>query len=417
MKVLIQTLGSSGDTYPFVGIGRDLRHRGHEVSLFGNEVFEDVVTDAGLRFIEMGDAETYDRLAADPDVWHPRKGIQRVFGAVVDYLGEAVDMILDETEDADVVVASSLGWGARMVREITGVPLVMAHLAPALFRSAVRLPRTEVMWVRDAFPMWVKQLWWRTADVLVDRLVGRRLNEVRSGYGLRPVTRILDDWAVYSPETTLGLFPEWFGPPQSDWRHDVHLTGFPMYDGSVDGELDVSLDTWLDEGEPPIVFTSGSGNRQAGSYFREATEAADRLGRRALLVTSNGEDVPARLPSGVRHESFVPFSGLLTRVSALVSNGGIGTCAQALAAGIPHLVVHANFDQRDNGSRLEDVGAGLSMPVSRFRGVRARRAVEELLVSTDDTALRDLADRIDGPATRARACDLIESTTLGPGSS
>lgn len=33
MNVLITTLGSYGDVYPFVGLGVRLRHRGHNVTL------------------------------------------------------------------------------------------------------------------------------------------------------------------------------------------------------------------------------------------------------------------------------------------------------------------------------------------------------------------------------------------------
>ena len=51
MKVLIQALGSAGDTFPFIGIGKTLAERGHDLTLFANQVFESDVTSAGLKFI------------------------------------------------------------------------------------------------------------------------------------------------------------------------------------------------------------------------------------------------------------------------------------------------------------------------------------------------------------------------------
>lgn len=375
--------------------------------MFANEVFKTEVEALGIRFVEMGDAANYNELANDPAVWDTRRGIEMLFKATVEHMDEAIELLEAELAGADVVVASSLGWAGRMVRDIHDVPLVMAHLAPALFRSTTRLPRTEVMWVRDSYPEFLKKLWWRAGDFLVDRLVVSDLNRIRARYGLEPVHRVLRDWAVYSPDVTLGLFPEWFGPPQPDWLRPVALTGFPLYGGGdPPGE---GLAEWVDAEEPPVVFTSGSANRHAAPYFATAADIADGLGLRCLLVTSARSDVPDRLSANTRHADYVPFSWLLPRSRALISNGGVGTCAQAFAAGIPHLVVHANFDQRDNGSRVDDLGAGTLISARDFEGDVAMQAVQSVL--TPEVAERSaaLAGRVDARAARVAACEAIEA--------
>jgi len=56
VRVLIQTLGSAGDTHPFIGVGKALRKRGHDVVLLANEVFAEAVESAGLDFVQIGDA-------------------------------------------------------------------------------------------------------------------------------------------------------------------------------------------------------------------------------------------------------------------------------------------------------------------------------------------------------------------------
>ena len=81
----------------------------------------------------------------------------------------------------------------------------------------------------------------------------------------------------------------------------------------------------------------------------------------------------------MRHEPYVPFGALLPRSAALVSHGGVGTCAQGLAAGIPHLVSALSFDQFDNASRIEDLGAGAALPAKRYTGERAANALRALL--------------------------------------
>jgi rhamnosyltransferase subunit B len=410
MKILIQTLGSAGDTHPFIGIGKSLRNRGHEVVVFANEVFAGAVETAGLRFVEMGDEQSYRDLAGRPEVWHERRGLQIIFGAVIEHLEDSIAIIEGELEGADVLVNSTLGFGGRMVRDIHGIPLVTAHLAPALLRSSERLPRTEVMWVRDSYPTWAKNLWWRLGDFLVDRIVAADLNEARQAREMAPIHRVLEEWAIYSPDTTLGLFPDWFGPPQPDWAQPVELTGFPLYDASDQMAPDPNLESWLGSGAAPLVVTAGSANVHAREFFETAVKVVQRLDLRAVLATGNPDDVPDHLPPSIKHETYVPFSEILPRSRALISNGGVGTCAQALAAGIPHLVTHVNFDQRDNASRLEDLSAGLALPVDDFEGETATRAVTRLLDPAMSRRATELSRRISPEDARNRACDQIEQT-------
>lgn len=112
----------------------------------------------------------------------------------------------------------------------------------------------------DARCMWMKRYWLRLIDILVDRVVGPTMNQMRADRGLKPVSRIFDEWCIYSPDATLGLFPDWFGPPQADWKHPVTLTGFPLYDESDQRQID-DLQTWFPQA------THRSSSRQVQQTF------------------------------------------------------------------------------------------------------------------------------------------------------
>ena len=256
--------------------------------------------------------------------------------------------------------------------------------------------------------MWMKRSWWRLIDFLIDRVVAPKLNEVRVQRGLDPVRKVSDEWCIYSPDRTLGLFPDWFGPPQADWKHPVSLTGFPLYDESEQRPIDSDLQLWLSGGDPPVVFTAGSANLYAKSFFETAHSLCTQLDLRAVFATATRADVPDGLPPTLRHEEYVPFSHLLPQSRALISHGGIGTCAQALAAGIPHLVTHVNFDQRDNGSRLEDLGAGAHLPMTKFRGTKATQALTGLLNGEAGARAHELSKLIDRENALTNICDQVE---------
>jgi rhamnosyltransferase subunit B len=55
---------------------------------------------------------------------------------------------------------------------------------------------------------------------------------------------------------------------------------------------------------------------------------------------------------------YSPFSQLLPQCAALVHHGGIGSCAQALAAGIPQIIQPCAHDQFENARCVQALGAG-----------------------------------------------------------
>ena len=59
--------------------------------------------------------------------------------------------------------------------------------------------------------------------------------------------------------------------------------------------------------------------------------------------------------------SYAPFDALLTLLGALMHHGGIGTTAQALAAGLPQAVLPFTHHQFDNATRLVKRGVALRL--------------------------------------------------------
>jgi len=177
------------------------------------------------------------------------------------------------------------------------------------------------------------------------------------------------------------MFPEWFGPPQSDWPKPLEQTDFPMWNFQSRKEIPQEVIQFLDRGEAPIVFTPGSANLQARSFLATAVEACVRLGRRGILLTEFEEHLPAQLPSTIARFPYVPLDLLLPRCSAIVHHGGIGTASQGMAAGIPQLIMPMAYDQFDNAERLRELGIGLAVPVRSFNPSRVAHALNAVLTN------------------------------------
>jgi rhamnosyltransferase subunit B len=230
---------------------------------------------------------------------------------------------------------------------------------------------------------------------------------------LPPMRRTTRWWN--STEGVLGMFPEWYAPPQPDWPPNVRLTQFPLWDEPDSHPMEPELETFLAAGGRPVVFTPGTANVQAADFFATAVEVCRQVPCRGLLLTRFDEQVPARLPPSVRHQTYAPFGQLLPRAAAIVHHGGIGTLAQALRAGIPQLIVPLSHDQPDNARRLSRFGVGDCLPPAQFK-VPAATAILRRLLDSDEvaSACAKLAGRFEGVDPFAESCHAIEQLASAP---
>ncbi len=410
MRALLIPVGSHGDVNPFIGLGRELSRRGHEVVVATNELFEPSIRRAGLEFASLGTAAEYNECLKHPDAWHPTKGIEVVASFMVPLVRRVYEAIRQHYRPRETVVAAgTLAFAARVAQEHLGIALASVHLQPVMFRSAYEasvLPRAA--WL-NLLPGFAKRgIYWLADALVVDRIYGPAINELRKALGMEPVRRVLDVW-FHSPQRVLGLFPDWFARPQPDWPAQTRLTGFPLQDGRTENELAPEVREFLDAGERPIVFTPGSAMAQGLSFFNESLEACRKLGRRGMFVSHFRENIPERLPDSVRHFSYVPFGQLLPHAAAVVHHGGIGTSSQALAAGVPQLVMPFTHDQPDNAARLWRLGVARVLPAPKYRAAAAARRLDELLRSPEvPRNCNEYARRLTGVEPLAEACRHLE---------
>jgi rhamnosyltransferase subunit B len=406
---MLPTLGSSGDVHPFIALGKAMMQRGHRVTVLTNPLFRALIESQGLEFLPLGKLEAAQVAIGNPDVWHLRKGFAIIAGVIVPAIAETYRYIEQRADSNTVVAFSTLAFGGRVAQEKLGVPSASVHLQPSVIRTYADQGMLGNVRLSAAHPRWMKQILFSLVDGLVlDRNLKEPLNRFRATLGLAPVSQVMGKW-MNSPQLVLAMFPEWFAPPQPDWPPNTHAVGFPQFDDGASDSLSPA-EEFLAAGEAPIVVTPGSAGSTMQRFFRESVDAVGRIGARAMLVTNFPEQVPRDLPIGIQVFGYLPFSKLLPRSSMMIYHGGIGTLAQGIKAGVPHLVVPHGYDQFDSGWRIEQLRLGRSISESRYRAVRVAPLMREIL---DDTSLtqrcREFAGHIDSTAALSRACALLES--------
>jgi rhamnosyltransferase subunit B len=410
MHFLLTPVGSSGDVHPYVGIGHGLRERGHDVTVLTAEPHRRGVEAAGLEFVSVYTTADYDAATHDPDLWHPVKS----FKAVARLIVRALEPLWRELEARfepghTFLVGHPLSFATRSFEEHSGAPAATLQLAPSSLRSVYR--STVLPPARDIsrWPRWSKRaLWWLIDRTQVDPLIAPTLNRWRASHGLPPVTRIFQHW-MNSPQRVLGLFPEWFGARQPDWPRTLELTSFPLWDDGHASARDARLEQFLATGAAPVVVTAGTANRQAAAFFAATAGALAKLELRGLFLTAHEANLPRDLPESIVVRAYAPLSRVLPRSAALVHHGGIGTMAQAFAAGVPQLVLPMAFDQPDNAMRAAELGAARFLTPANVAAESVAAALRSLLDDTTVAAAtarwRDALEGVDGIA---RACDVLE---------
>lgn len=389
-RIVITSLGSFGDVYPYIGLARALRDRGLHPVVATSASYRPAVEQEGLHFEPLGpDVDLRDE-AALKRVMHPRTGGEVV---VKEFVLPALEQMWQETSrlaaGADVLVSHPLTFCTPAVGEARRMPWAGTILAPLSLFSDGDFPLLPALpAVGGLMRRWP---WLRRAVMrLVRREIAkwtRPLVDLRLRQGLTPGGNPLME-GQYSPHLNLGLFSRVMAEPQADWPPHMRVTGFVFYNGPA--VLPPELEAFLNAGEAPVVFTLGSSAvGAAGRFYHESAEAAARMGVRAVLLTGGfAANIPSRVPDGVLLVDEAPHQLLFPRARAVVHQGGAGTTAQALRAGCPMLVVPHSHDQPDNAFRVARLGVARTLFPGRYA---AARAAGELRALLDDATYRERA--------------------------
>jgi UDP:flavonoid glycosyltransferase YjiC (YdhE family) len=411
-RFLLATFGSLGDLHPMVALAMELRRRGHEVAVASTDFYRRKVESLGIPFHAVRPNQAMD----DPELYRyvldARRGPEYVISKVLlPALRGMYEDLSAAAENADFLVAGELLFAAPIVAEKLGLKWASIILSPSSFFSAhdpsVIAPAPFTRHLLD------KGRWLNRTIVNLVHWAARHwaapIHELRAELGLRASSKPLFEDKC-SPHLNLAMFSPLLAQPQPDWPASTVQTGFVFFDQHPqDIELSRELREFLDAGDPPIVFTLGSGAVvYPGTFYRESIEAVRRLGRRAILLVG-GNAPQERLPEGVVAFDYAPYSELLPRAACIVHSGGSGTVAQALRAGRPQLVMPFVFDQPDNAVRCERIGAGRFIARSQYTAERATVELQQLLDSPRYAQrAADLAEQLRAEDGVRLACDALE---------
>ncbi len=413
MKIVLATFGSLGDLHPMIALGIELRRRGHEIVFNTLEVYREKINALDFEFFPMRpDVNPEDRKLAR-EIMDAKSGTEKLLKEILlPNVRPMYDDLTRAVAGADAFISGEVVYPAASVAEKTNIKWITTSLAPASFLSP-----------HDPFvpptAQWLKHFRFLGATFhtviysLIHRLVASWLDSYREFR--REINLSENHDPIFKDKFSnllhLAMFSKVLGKPQPDWHSPTLQTGFCFYDGQADlGKMPEDLQKFLDAGEPPIVFTLGSAAvMDARDFFEESAKAAKLLDRRAVLLYGTYNETPKITDENIVAFDYAPYSQIFPRAACVVHQGGVGTTAQVLRAGVPQLIMPYSHDQPDNAARCERLGAARTISRDKYRAKTAAAELRELLSDLSYKSKALQAKKIvEAEHGTKMACDAIE---------
>jgi UDP:flavonoid glycosyltransferase YjiC (YdhE family) len=276
------------------------------------------------------------------------RGTALIFGAINELIADGL-VDLARTWRPDLVLYEPLAPAGALAAAALGVPAVLHGVGP-------------VDGVEQA------------------RVVNGRMAAAYGRYGLDgpPADAAM---VTVAPASLVGARPGW------PMRHVAYDQG--------------SLPDWLAarEGRPRILVSRSTiGDPGARAVTAGVVRAARRVDADFVLIFPKGRVPDAkRLPGNVRAVGWIPLKAAIDTSSAIVHHGGVGTVLNALAAGVPQLVIPGVADRRYNADVVAARGAGMAMRAGQITAEHLTRLVTDPTIAAAAQQVRDEMARMPPP--------------------
>jgi MGT family glycosyltransferase len=375
----------AGHINPSIAVGRVLQARGHEIAWVGYESILEGRLPAGARGYPLRSrlppewiADLVARIRSVRGLRNLKLTWGELFVPMARDMAEGVEQAVDAFRP-DVLVVDQQALAGALIARRRGLRWATSATSPAdRVRSLAALPKV-LAWTHELIAGLQREL------------------------GLEPV-----DVPEDSPDLVL-LFstPELAGAAES-FPPQYRLVGPAI----VRRDEPVDFPREALAARPRVLLTLGSLNAQRGRrIFDLAREALADL---PIQVIASAPPELGPFPANFIARAWLPQLELLPEMDAVVCHGGNNTVSEALAFGLPLVVIPITDDQPVLAQRVAAAGCGLRLSYPRLTAEGLRAAISRVL---SEEPFREAAGRVRNSIGRAggaaRAADLLEALAAG----
>ena len=370
----------SGHLNPMTTLGRELKRRGHRVTLIGRPDGQKKAESAGLEFAMVGEKEFPAGSLARTTAQLGRLAGLNAIRFTAELLRRAAVITLDQAGGAiasagvDALLVDQVTPAGETVAETLNLPCLSVCNALALnFDPA--LPPAVTPWRYRRGTIWR----WRNAlgDSIL-RLAARPIIREINARRLRCGLSQLATWVPDSPGLAqIAQQPAFFDYPRERLPDTFHYTG-PWH--AIDSGDKLEFPWEKLDGRPLIYASMGTlQNRQAQIFEAIASACAGLDAQLVLSLGSRDQQLALNLSGAAIVVPFAPQLELLRRAALTITHAGLNTALESLAQGVPMVAIPITNDQPGVASRLEWLGVARVVPPARLTARRLRASVRTVL--------------------------------------
>ncbi|MEG0742427.1 MAG: glycosyltransferase [Clostridia bacterium] len=356
MRITMICIGSMGDVRPYIVLGRELKARGHEISICAFTDFRATTEGEGMRFCPVfGDVRSFMSRIMKPGT-NGVNYLRQLRNGLLEILDPFLHDIEAGCDGAEAIIGTYFGMVFQSIAEVRHLPFIQTHYFPMDPNPSTPIASAPGQHAGRAWRMASYPL----AYLLISTMERYYLADWRKAHGMNP--RKLERKPSYELNghvvpVLYAMSPLLMTRPAT-WGANIHMTGFWLDSQPFTYSPEPELQSFLNDGEPPIYIGFGSmTSGDMGATLGIVLDALRQTGIRAILSTGwGGVEVPSR--PNLYVAGFVPHDWLFAHVSAVVHHGGAGTTAAGILAGKPTLIIPFGGDQPFWGQRVQLLGLG-----------------------------------------------------------
>ena len=412
MTLLIISPDYASHLLPLAALGTAWRDGGHEVVVASGPATAAIVTEFGYGRMDLrlgrgtnaGVIRTSEQQAEEAEslegffeatrrgmvptlAYQARERLTDLMWQPVDRAYETLRIIEDVSPDA--ILVDHLAYSARVALHARGIAygdVVLGH--PSALPVAGEVYGYPPAWPTAFSPAAKELSELRALCEEVSRRFTKQWNDATAA--IEPhVQPVADAFALHG-ETVLYNYPAELAAGDGRALPPHRFLGSTPRDESVAP----GIEAWMATGEPYVYVSFGSFLSVRGDVLARVAAALRAVGLRAAIATGTTEAAElGEIPDGWLVAEHLPQVRLLSSAAAAVTHGGNNSVTEAVAGGVPLLVLPFSTDQFAGAAAIERTGMGRVLDPNAASIDQLAAALREIVdpAFTGRTALRAAA--------------------------
>lgn len=363
MKILLISIGTRGDMEPFLAIGQLLKEKGHKVFCAFPKQFQNIVDEAGLQFISLGNkfVELLNSTEGKAVMGGGGTGFQKFFAnikLVKHQTAANKELVFKQNEIINIINPDRIIYNGKAT-----LPIIweIENAGKAMLLSSVPYihyvkGHTHVAFSSN-FGEILNKLTFSLVDfgLLTTANISLKWLDLKYKYKRKQIQNVLSTRKlIYAISPT--LFPK-----SNEWNDNIKVLGYYARQSALEWKPKDELTNFLNKHDKILFITFGSMiNPSPKDNTRIFLNILTKNKIPTIINTAEGGlNKPDNFTSDLIHfTDRIPYSWILPKVHAVIHHGGSGTTHLALKYGCATMIIPHIIDQHVWNDIVANLGAG-----------------------------------------------------------